>query len=100
VRTPRNRRDMRPDSERPRGRRGTASWIMKPKLSEVQDRLSAEAISCAYEPPGAEPAQSLTVRCSVSLPDMRRALRPAEDDGHRSESAESPVSTTATIGAK
>jgi hypothetical protein len=49
MRTPRNRRDMRPESGRARGRRGTALLIMTRPLSEVQDLLAERFIRVPYE---------------------------------------------------
>ena len=60
MRTTRNRRDMRPDSGRARGRRGTATQIMNSHISEVQDRLSERLISLTYERPALRAEQSLT----------------------------------------
>src|ERR1700752_3194305 len=45
VRALRNRRDMRPDSERAQGRRGTAETMMPGQWLEVQDEEAARFIS-------------------------------------------------------
>jgi len=44
-----DRRNMRPDSGRARGRRGTAVGIIGPRPPEVQDRSSGRFITGAYE---------------------------------------------------
>ena len=79
MRTPRNRRDMRPDSGRARGRRGTATQIMNSDISEVQDRLRERLISLTYERPARRTERSLTSLYPAAVRRLRRGRRRAEE---------------------